>query len=88
MFPPIAHLAFISDGSFDNLQATCTWLTATPWREVERVEGRQVHVGQLATDWPHFKAYFEQLGWEVAAVNVAPHSGYVEHATFRPRTAA
>lgn len=60
-------------------------LTEEEWSEDERASGRQCHVGMVAKDWPHFKAYFEHLGWEVTPVSVAAHSGYVAHARFKTK---
>lgn len=84
MIPPLPSLAFISSNSFHNFKRAVETMSEDVWTLKERVEGRHVYAGCTKGDWPAFKAYFEQLGWEVTPHNVAAHSGYVENAIIRP----
>ena len=60
-------------------------LTGLPWSAQENIAGRRVFADCHKTNWPHFKAYFEQLGWEVIPEHVTRHSGYVETAIIKPK---
>lgn len=84
MIQPLPALAFSSDGPFNNFKQDVGDLSATPWTAKERSEGRHVYAGCVKADWPAFKAYFEQLGWEITPHNVAAHSGYVQNAIIKP----
>lgn len=84
MIPPLPALAFISDSTFNNFKHAVGDLSAIPWTPQERIEGRHVYAGCIKADWPAFKAYFEQLGWEIKPHNVVDHSGYVQNAIIRP----
>lgn len=84
MIPPLPALAFISDSSFDSFKRAVEAVSSSAWSPKERVEGRHVYAGCVKADWPAFKAYFEQLGWEITPHNVAAHSGYVQNAIIRP----
>ena len=86
LIPPLPPLALISDSSFDNFQQAVLNVSDRVWTAKERAEGRHVYAGQTKADWPHFKAYFEQLGWEVEAIGTAEHSGYVPNACIKLKT--
>lgn len=79
--PPLPPLAFLSELS--QLRGAVERLTDRAWTPEEQAEGRHVYAGCTKTDWPHFKAYFELLGWEVTPVGVVEHSGYVPNAVIR-----
>lgn len=83
MIPPLPPLAFISDPAI--IRRVCESLQGDAWTEDERLNGRSVYSGCTAKDWPHFKAYFELLGWDVTPTSVYSHSGYVENAKIKPR---
>lgn len=80
---PLPPLAFLSDLS--QVRRAVERLTDEAWTDQERTGGRHVHAGCTKADWPHFRAYFELLGWEVEAVGTVEHSGYVPNAAIRPR---
>lgn len=84
MIPPLPAIAFISDNSFDTFKRAVETLTKSSWTLQERVEGRHVYAGCVERDWPAFKRYFEQLGWDITPHNVVAHSGYVQNAIIKP----
>jgi hypothetical protein len=84
---PLPPIAFLSISGFYTLQQAVSELSANTWSPEEQTEGRWVYANCDSKDWPHFKAYFEQLGWNITAQNIVLESGYVQNALIKPKVA-